>query len=40
LFSPEELPNLFIIILIILIHPDIGATACGLDIGNLAIVGY
>ena len=40
LFSPEEPLNLFLILLILLIHPDIGATACGHNLKKLAIVGY
>lgn len=40
LFSPEESLNLFIILLIILIRPSIGAAACSHNIGELVIVGY
>lgn len=40
LFSPERFLNLFIILLIILIHPDIDSTARGSHVGESAIVGY
>ena len=40
LFSPERFLNLFIALLIILIHPDVDSTARGSHVGESAIVGY